>query len=346
MCVKLYPTELPRPFTGLGARVMFAHCACMALLLFLESDYMDLKKPLTIEEQIERLREHGMDIADVALAQRVLSEINYYRLSGYALQFRDACSPDDYCTGTSFEEVWRIYQFDVALRALLKPYLDVVELYMRSQIAYIFSLAKCKCPPHDQHYDANNFHNSQSHNEIFSSGLSREMSNSRDTLFVIHHAHKYGSKMPLWVIVELLSFTNLSKLFRAMYNSEQDMIALHMSTTRSILSNHLHCLANLRNKVAHASRLYNAAYNPPAQLGVALLRSNADVAGNTLFAYLIVLLRRLPNDAIRSELANAVIKLVSQYTDCLQFNLIGFPEDYAAIFEHTILWARITEHAE
>lgn len=49
---------------------------------------MELKPPLTFEEQIERLRQHGMivDSKDVALA--VLKQVNYYRLTGYALEDR------------------------------------------------------------------------------------------------------------------------------------------------------------------------------------------------------------------------------------------------------------------
>lgn len=37
---------------------------------------------------------------------------------------------------------------------------------------------------------------------------------------------KYSSKMPLWVIVELMSFSNMSKLYSSMYYSEKDAIDL------------------------------------------------------------------------------------------------------------------------
>ena len=160
---------------------------------------MDLKIPLTLDEQVQRLIAHKMDVADIEKAKRILSEVNYYRFTGYALQFRDKNNPDDYIPGTMFTDVVRLHQFDNTLRQILKPYIDVVELYARSQIAYGFSLVKCQDAPHDQHYEPANFYNKDSHDEIITSSLSREKENNKDSLFVIHHTEKYDGKMPLWV---------------------------------------------------------------------------------------------------------------------------------------------------
>jgi abortive infection bacteriophage resistance protein len=43
--------------------------------------------------------------------------------------------------------------------------------------------------------------------------------------------------MPLWVIVELMSFSNLSKLYSAMYYSEKDAIANMVGIGRDTLEN-------------------------------------------------------------------------------------------------------------
>ena len=298
---------------------------------------MDLKMPLTVEEQISRLIEHKMDIANVDSAKRFLAEINYYRFTGYALQFRDVENQDDYAIGTKFEDVVRLYQFDSSLRCTLKPHLDTIELYARTQIAYGFSLSKCLDPPHDQHYEPSNFYNESSHSEIITSSLAREQINNKDSLFVIHHLAKYNGKMPLWVIVELLSFTNLSKLYRAMYYSEQDVIAKRMGTSSATLSNHLHCLSNLRNKVAHAGRLYNTAFNPPVVLGRKYLQRHSDTRADTLFAYILAMMRRLPNIADRASLVMAIINAVSVYADCVRLPLLGFPDRYAQLLSDSIM---------
>jgi abortive infection bacteriophage resistance protein len=297
---------------------------------------LELKKPLTLDEQVKRLVDHKMDVADTNLARRILSEMNYYRFTGYALQFRDENNPDDYIPGTKFETVWRLHQFDTELRCILKSYLDIIELYARSQIAYGFSMAKCKRTPYDQHYEPSNFHNKNSHDDIITSSLDREKENNKDSLFVIHHAEKYEGKMPLWVIVELLSLTNLSKLYSAMYYDEQNAIAKNMGSTRQTLKNHLHCMANLRNKVAHAGRLYNVLYNPPVKLGNLFLKRNPGIYTNTLFAYLIALIRRIPNQKDKSALVMAIINVMTQYADCVQFSLLGFPNNYAQCLRNEI----------
>jgi abortive infection bacteriophage resistance protein len=289
---------------------------------------MDLKEPISVENQVHRLISHKMDIANIDLAKRVLSEINYYRFTGYALQFRDEDNPDDYLSGTKFEVVWSLHQFDTEFRCILKRYLDIVELYARSQIAYGFSMVKCLLPPHDQHYESSNFFNTDSHDSIIVSSLDREIENNKDSLFVKHHEDKYGGRMPLWVIVELMSFTNLSKFFSAMYFSEQDVIAKNMGTTRLTLKNHLHCIANLRNKVAHAGRLYNVELNPPIMLGRIYLQRNPNVYANTLFAYLIAIMRKIPYKADKSVFAMEIINMITKYSEYLDLSLLGFPDDY------------------
>ena len=51
--------------------------------------------------------------------------------------------------------------------------------------------------------------------------------------------------MLLWVIVELMSFSNMSKLYSSMYYSEKDAIARMVGVGKDTLENHLHCLSVL-----------------------------------------------------------------------------------------------------
>jgi len=132
---------------------------------------------------------------------------------------------------------------------------------------------------------------------------------------------------------ELLSFSNLSKLYSAMDYREQDIIAESVGTSRKTYKNHLHCLANLRNKVAHAGRLYNVVFNPPVMLGRLGLRANQDVSQDSLFAYLLVLARRLPDVDYRIKLLDDVCSAISRFSDCVHLPLIGFPDDYRHRFE-------------
>jgi abortive infection bacteriophage resistance protein len=61
---------------------------------------MDLKKPYTLDEQIKKLKDHGVVISDDAFSRKVLQQVSYYRLSGYMLQYRLSTDSHE-MTGTS-----------------------------------------------------------------------------------------------------------------------------------------------------------------------------------------------------------------------------------------------------
>lgn len=164
---------------------------------------MDLKKPLTFDEQLDKLVAHGMIITDREKAKDILKRVNYYRFTGYALQFRQAPSGSDYIVGTAFETVYHLYKVDEILRDTFRRYIEKAEVYYRTQIAYGFSIAKCTETPYDQHYDENNFYNKKGYREVMEN-FSREKNYYKDSLIVKHHKMKYSSKMPLliWLVLE------------------------------------------------------------------------------------------------------------------------------------------------
>jgi len=291
---------------------------------------MDLKEPKTFAELVSRLKEHHMEVEDELFAEQFLRRVNYYRFTGYALQFRVAPHDSDYVKGTTFETVVQIYDFDTELRNLLKKWIEVLEVYYRAQIANAFSLAKCKKPPHNQHYDFSNYYNKKDAEEIFDD-FKKQKKYYKDTLVLQHHQVKYGDYYPLWVIVEMISLSDLSKLYSCMYNSNQDEIANHVGTGRSVLKNHLHCLSVLRNKCAHAARLYNTELKPSAQLPPNFLRNNLSVKSNSLFAYIFVVMRRLPEETMKDSLICELRSIIQKYEDSINLSVMGFPEKYAQI---------------
>lgn len=142
--------------------------------------------------------------------------------------------------------------------------------------------------------------------------------------------------MPLWVIVELMSFSNISKLYNSMYITEKDAISTSVGTGRNTLENHLHCLAVLRNKCSHASRLYNTEMNPPAKFSTKFLQKNPDIKNNSLFAYILVLLKRLPNPEFKKALINDINTVIEQYNNYIDLSLLGFPTNYTDILKNNL----------
>ena len=296
---------------------------------------MDLKQPLSFEEQLNRLKVHGVVVNDEQKAIEILKQINYYSFTGYALQFRVDPGESTYIKDTSFESIYNLYVMDEQLRDLFRMYIEKAEVYYRTQISYGFSMAKCTQPPYDQHYDRNNFYNKSGYDQVIES-FKREKDYYKDSLIVKHHKNKYDSKMPLWVMVGLMSFSNLSKLYSSMYISEKDRIAKAIRIGRNTLENHLHCLSVLRNKCAHAARLYNTEFYPPARFTKDFLRKNPEVKNNSLFAYALVLLRRLPDKKSKRNFVDAVQTVVEQYKDDIDMSLIGFPKNYIKILSNNV----------
>ena len=305
----LYVTELPEVFLTLGTKLR------RVLSFFtLRREFMDLKKPLTFDEQLDKLIAHGMIVADRKKAKDILKRVNYYRFTGYALQFRQEPSGSDYIEGTTFETVYHLYKVDEILRDTFRRYIEKAEVYYRTQIAYGFSIVKCTEAPYDQHYDENNFYNKKGYKEVMEN-FSREKNYYKDSLIVKHHKIKYSSKMPLWVIVELMSFSNMSKLYSSMYYSEKDAIAGMVGVGKDTLENHLHCLSVLRNKCAHAARMYNTDFNPPAKFTSSFLRKHPEIKNNSLFAYTLVLLKRLPDESSKKSLIQTVKTVIDEYRE-------------------------------
>ena len=66
----LYVTELPDVFLALGTKLR------LVLSFFtLRRDFMDLKKTLTFDEQLDKLAAHGMIITDREKAKDILKNV-------------------------------------------------------------------------------------------------------------------------------------------------------------------------------------------------------------------------------------------------------------------------------
>lgn len=296
---------------------------------------MILKQPLDYQQQLNKLISHGISVSNSKKEIEILKQVNYYRFIGYALQFRAKTNGSTYIDKTSFEKIYFLYIFDEKLRDLFRRYLEKVEIFYRTQIAYGFSMQKCLQPPYDQHYDRNNFYNKEDYDKL-SDSFKREKNYYKDSLIVKHHKNKYGNKMPLWVMVELISFSNLSKLYSCMYFSEKKAISKEIGISEATLENHLHCLSVFRNKCAHAARLYSTEFNPPTKFNSSFLRKNKNVKNNSLFAYVLVLLKRLPDEESRKNLTEEIQKLIEDSKNNIDMSLIGFPSNYMDILSNNL----------
>lgn len=135
--------------------------------------------------------------------------MNYYRFSAYGLTLKQKGKTDIYQDGVTFRQMKAIYNFDKRLRELLIYHLESVEIEFRTKIAYYHA--------HEfgalSYLKSENFDKEWAHKK-FLNDLERDIDRAGEELFVMHHKSKYSGEFPFWVAIEVISFGELSKLFR------------------------------------------------------------------------------------------------------------------------------------
>lgn len=276
-----------------------------------------VKRPTTFEEQVEILKNRGLVISDVDSAIRTLQRINYYRLSAYTLSLK---KKDQFLPDITFEHVVALYEFDRRFRYLIMEMVEQVEIAFRTHISY--HIAHTYGPL--GHLDPEHFDN----HDAFLAELEKEIKRSQE-IFIKHHFEKYEGKIPVWVAIEVLSFGALSKLYSNMKNGDKNQIAKRNYRVPAIyLESWLKCMSYIRNICAHYGRLYNRPLTSKPRFDRKSKQLGIDQG--KIFAHLYVLKDLIPE---RNKWLNFIIRLdalLSEYSEVVEMDRIGFPEDWNA----------------
>lgn len=205
----------------------------------------------SIDEQIELLKSRGMLFRDESQAKHHLLNLNYYRLSGYWLPFKQ---PDDsFNPNLYFEDIINIYMFDSALKALLYQALETIEISAKTKFAYYLSQVHGSHPLKTENF-TNAYHFAQSYAKLQS-----EIERQKERNFIKHYREKYAEELPpLWVCVEVMTFGLLSQLTKNIKNIKvKRAIARCYDLDMRIFESVLYHLSTIRNHIAHHSWLYN-----------------------------------------------------------------------------------------
>lgn len=185
-----------------------------------------LKPWLSIDDQIQQLCNRGMGIADREQASHALTIVGYYRLSGYWHVYRQPNPKqsdqllDDFLPGTQFKEVLALYNFDRALKDLIWLGIERVEVAFRSRIGHVLGRSGPLA-----HTDPGSFRSTFDHGRWWNTAKGRiARARGRDAT-VDHHDNAYAGDVPLWVLTDLLDFSDVSKLYAGMISSDQRVIA-------------------------------------------------------------------------------------------------------------------------
>lgn len=231
---------------------------------------------LSVDEQIDRLTGHGVEVEDRGRAASVLQAIGYYRLTGYLYPFRESEQYADdeerirvrvlsgYRPGTTLRHAEEIIDFDRRLRMLVMDGVERIEVAVRMRIGYVLGRRSAFA-----------YEDPGAFTEVFTaqSTDARDPAPSRhvqwlqrvnarkassDEQFVEHFREKYDDRMPLWALTEILELGHLSVLYRGMRQEDAEEIARAFGVpTKKLMASWLASLNYVRNVAAHHARLFN-----------------------------------------------------------------------------------------
>ncbi len=270
---------------------------------------------LSLEQQIDLLESRGLIINDRQKALTILSRTNYYRLSAYSLTKRFS---DTFQENVSFDDIYELYCFDEDLRNIILKYSEIIEIALRSHIAYEHS--KTYGPL--GYMQSLNFENSRYHH-IFIDKLTDDIANS-DDVFVKHYKEDCNSVFPLWAAIECITFGTLSKLFKNLKREDKTAIAKHYyGVPRDYLDNWFQITVLARNIAAHGGRFYGRYLH---SVSVKLPKKMSGVTNrNSVFAYIYAIHHLLPTLAYADSMRTDIRDILSKYKT-VDIKQLGFPD--------------------
>lgn len=234
-----------------------------APLLFLYLEHFAARyicKPfITYTAQVEKLKnEKNLVITDDDFAVESLQNISYYALiGGYKHPFIDIHTRK-YINEACFEDIVALYEFDEELRGIFFKYLCRVERKMRSSISYHF------CKKHgerqEEYLNSNNYGNIPKNKNGITKlikMLDMMANKNKDHEYLVYQRNKYHN-IPLWVIMNTLTFGQISKMFEFLPQNMQGAICQDFGNVKkNEMIKYLKVLTLYRNVCAHNERLFS-----------------------------------------------------------------------------------------
>ena len=279
----------------------------------------------TINEQVEILKDKGLIIEDELEAKEILLRENYFFIMGYRHLFMSRNNKSKFISGTTFNEVYALFEFDRNFRNIIFKNALVIENQLNPK----------------------NF--TQDHDKIkrvhdLINKMKRQIRiNASSHNATIHYMNNYGY-IPLWVLVKVLSFGIVCELFTILKKEDQIEVADIFGTTPEVLQDILIILSNYRNLCAHEDIVFehrtervipDTKYHE--EMNIPKMDGEYIYGKNDLFAVIIIfkILLNEKNFRLMMKEIEYEIELLDGKIDTIEIDRVldrmGFPEDYMNI---------------
>lgn len=279
---------------------------------------------LPIGKQIENLKRLGLSFEDEDSAGDFLRDVSYFRLvKAYSLNLKNANGT--YIDGVTFDGLKNLYLFDSKLRHLLIPLLERVEVNLRCRLSDYFCVKYGVLA-----YDDPDLFRDRAHHKEFTASVARILSRQNNPPFVQNFTSNYeNGKLPFYALVEVLSFSDLSKFYKNMLNDDRrDFSTTYYGIKPSFFASWIWHLAIVRNVCAHYGRLYNVSYTIRPRLYNQYADEHVD--NSKLFATFLCLKHLLPQGPHWETFVDVLEELLVKYPNIDPF-LLGFPDCWKSL---------------
>lgn len=280
---------------------------------------------MTIDEQIENLKHIGLIIEDENYARKILNDISYFRLiKAYSLNLKS--KNGNYQENVTFQQILELYLFNSNFRQVIFPEIEKIEINVRCRISNYFA----------EQYGilgylyTDHFVNSKYHH-AFLMDIDEEIRRNSKAPFVKNfHDHYEGGNLPIYALVEILSFGTLSKFYKNMKNPDKKAIAKSFGVGYTYFESWLESISYVRNICAHYGRLYNAKLSKTPMLYKEY--SQAGISNNRIFGVLLCLKQLLKNDRHWNLFVDNVELLFDKY-EHVDMKTMGFPQNWKELLK-------------
>lgn len=238
-----------------------------------------IDKPfLTIDDQVKLLESRNMT-TDERTPLVLLREGYYQVVNGYKEPFLDPQSKDveRFYDGTTFYDLYSLFRFDRDLREMTFHYLLRVEALVRTTCAYTFAEVHTGI---NDYLDQGAFATEDEYrafglddywgNLQQLQGIMHGKARKSDRDCIVHYRENHGG-VPIWVLVNDMTFGNMEHFFNLMRPEEQMSVCKRISKVTGKLGSREHgyfstdeariglnLIVKARNMCAHDERLYCA----------------------------------------------------------------------------------------
>lgn len=230
-------------------------------MLFVVKAVRKLKKKqfLTYDEQINFLeKKKDLIIYNKEYAKGILLKTGYFSLiNGYKEIFKQSCS-DKFKYGTTFEDIYELYNLDNDLRNIFLKYILIVERNIKSSLSYHF------CNEYgdlqSDYLNVTNYNYTNENKDIINKMIkimSGQLRYDSDYVYIRHYMNMYRY-VPLWVLMNVITIGQLSKIYASLKGRIQIRICQDFGPLKiNDMGKMLAVMTKFRNVCAHNDRLFD-----------------------------------------------------------------------------------------